>query len=77
MEINVFRIDGAVVMSALERDGDALMFPKEHDKSYKYAFVWGGFVWACKSLDDGASIAISLIINGVKYSALEILSDMA
>lgn len=43
MQLKALRIEGAIVMPAMKIEGDAYVFPKEHDRAYKYLLLWTAY----------------------------------
>ena len=75
MQLKAFRIEGAIVMPAMKIEGDAYVFPKEHDRAYKYLFAMDGVPFASKDLKT-AEIAVSVLVNGEQRNPTDFIKDL-
>lgn len=75
MQLKALRIEGAIVMPAMKIEGDAYVFPKEHDRAYKYLFAMDGVPFASKDLKT-AEIAVSILVNGEQRNPTDFIKDL-
>ena len=75
MEVKALPIDGAIVMPAAKQEGNAWVFPEEHDRGYKYLFAMNGLPFASKDLKT-AEIAVSVLVDGVQRNPKDFMQDL-
>lgn len=75
MQLKALRIEGAIVMPAMKIEDDAYVFPKEHDRAYKYLFAMDGVPFASKDLKT-AEIAVSVLVNGEQRNPTDFIKDL-
>lgn len=75
MQVKALPIEGAIVMPAMRVEGDAYVFPEEHDRAYKYLFAMNGLPFASKDLKT-AEIAVSVLVDGVQRNPNDFIKDL-
>ena len=75
MQLKALKIEGAIVMPAMKIKGDAYVFPKEHDRAYKYLFAIDGVPFASKDLKT-AEIAVSVLVNGEQRNPNDFIKEL-
>lgn len=62
-------------MNGYKMTADAYVFPKEHDRAYKYLFAMDGVPFASKDLKT-AEIAVSVLVNGEQRNPTDFIKDL-